>query len=34
MKHSAFKNFVFAGCEKNPVAVFTPVCFDIDMYFL
>ena len=34
MKHGATKNIVIAGCEKSPVAVFAPVCFDIDIIFV
>ena len=34
MKHGAYKNNDFAGCKKNPVAVFAPVCCTIDIDFL
>ena len=34
MKHGAYKNNDFAGCKKNPVAVFAPICFTVDVDFL
>ena len=34
MKHGAYKYRDFAGCKKNPVAVFAPVCFTIGIDFL
>ena len=34
MKHGVTKNVVFAGCKMSPVAVFAPVCFDIDVNFV
>ena len=34
MKRKETKNIVFAGCKKNPVAVFAPICFTIDVDFL
>ena len=34
MKRKETKNIGFAGYKKNPVAVFAPVCFGIDIVFL
>jgi hypothetical protein len=34
MKRRETKNIGFAGCKKNPVAIFAPIRFAIDIVFL